>query len=84
METANGALRLNLDRKLESWYGGVLNFWTDRSGVGKKTAVLQCHEGEKTENSRPSTRYNIYVIAWNVDCGEGKQSQIFKWSEEGN
>ena len=24
-ETANGALRLNLDRELESWYGGVLN-----------------------------------------------------------
>ena len=50
-------------------------------GVGKKTAVLQCHVGEKTENSRPSTRYNIDVIVWNVDCGERKQSQMERGRE---
>ena len=43
--------------------------------------MLQCHVGEKTENSRPSTRYNIDVIVWNVDCGEGKQSQMERGRE---
>ena len=28
-DTADGALGLNLDRKLESWYGEVLKCWID-------------------------------------------------------
>ena len=69
---------------MESLKDGTVECWTvgqTAQGVGKKTDVLQCHVGEKTENSRPSTRYNIHVIVWNVDCGEGKQSQMERGRE---
>ena len=69
---------------MESLKDGTVEYCTvgqTAQGVGKKTDVLQCHVGEKTENSRPSIRYNIDVIVWNVDCGEGKQSQMERGRE---
>ena len=39
-ETANEALRLNLDRKCESWYGRVLTCLTDLSGGWKEDCCV--------------------------------------------
>ena len=78
-DTADGALGLNLDRKLKCWYGEVLNCWTDRWGPERRLLCCSVIQEE---------RLRIHGPVLDITCRLLREMKTVenmsrgKWSEE--